>query len=86
MEVLSKLGLDVTSVGNHEFDEGVTELKRLQRGGCHPVDGCQDGDGFHGARYKYLAANVVDKRTRRAILPAGRYQARAGCAGRRSSA
>jgi 5'-nucleotidase len=68
VEVLSKLGLDITSVGNHEFDEGVTELKRLQRGGCHPTDGCQDGDGFAGAGYDYLAANVVDKRTHLPIL------------------
>jgi 5'-nucleotidase len=68
IEVLSKLGLDVSSVGNHEFDEGVTELKRLQRGGCHPTDGCQDGDGFAGAAFRYLSANVVDKRTRLPIL------------------
>ncbi|MGQ0837359.1 bifunctional metallophosphatase/5'-nucleotidase [Actinokineospora sp.] len=68
IEVLSKLGLDLSSVGNHEFDEGVDELKRLQRGGCHPVDGCQDGDGFAGAKFKYLAANVVDKRSRLPIL------------------
>lgn len=68
VEVLSQLGLDVSSVGNHEFDEGVTELKRLQRGGCHPVDGCQDGDGFDGAGYTYLSANVVDKRTRLPVL------------------
>lgn len=68
VEALSKMGLDITSVGNHEFDEGVTELKRLQRGGCHPVDGCQDGDGFRGADYTYLSANVVDKRTRLPIL------------------
>jgi 5'-nucleotidase len=69
IETLSQLGLEVTSVGNHEFDEGVTELKRMQRGGCHPTDGCQDGDGFAGADFRYLAANVVDKRTRLPILP-----------------
>jgi 5'-nucleotidase len=68
IEVLSKLGLDVSSVGNHEFDEGVTELKRMQRGGCHPVDGCQDGDGFAGADFRYLSANVVDKKSRLPIL------------------
>jgi 5'-nucleotidase len=68
IEVLSELGLDVTSVGDTEFAEGVEELRRLQRGGCHPVDGCQDGDGFNGADFWYLAANVVDKRTRLPIL------------------
>ena len=34
-------------------------MQRLQNGGCHPVDGCQDGDGFAGADFRYLAANVV---------------------------
>ncbi|WP_081681001.1 bifunctional UDP-sugar hydrolase/5'-nucleotidase [Cellulomonas sp. URHD0024] len=68
VDEMNSLGLDVTSVGNHEFDEGVTELLRLQNGGCHPVDGCQDGDGFSGANYPMLAANVVDKTTNRPIL------------------
>ena len=31
--------LDYNGVGNHEFDEGIAELKRMQEGGCHPVDG-----------------------------------------------
>ena len=52
------VGLDISSVGNHEFDEGVAELLRMQHGGCHPTDGCQDGDGFAGAEFRYLAANV----------------------------
>jgi 5'-nucleotidase len=68
VEALSQLGLDISSVGNHEFDEGVTELQRLQRGGCHPTDGCQDGDGFAGADYRYLAANVVDRKSRLPVL------------------
>jgi 5'-nucleotidase len=68
IEELNALGLDLSSVGNHEFDEGVTELKRMQFGGCHPVDGCQDGDGFAGADFPYLAANVTDKKTKLPIL------------------
>lgn len=63
VEVLNAIGLDISSVGNHEYDEGTTELERLQRGGCHPTDGCQDGDPFRGADYEYLAANVVSKKT-----------------------
>jgi 5'-nucleotidase len=63
IEEMNSLGLDLSSVGNHEYDEGVDELKRLQRGGCHPIDGCQDGDGFAGASFKYLAANVIEKQT-----------------------
>jgi 5'-nucleotidase len=64
---MDALGLDVSSVGNHEFDEGVEELKRLQRGGCHAGEGCPDGP-FPGARFTYLAANVVD-RTGATIFP-----------------
>jgi 5'-nucleotidase len=68
VEEMNSLGLDITSVGNHEFDEGVNELLRLQNGGCHPVDGCQDGDGFEGADYPMLAANVVYRDSGNPIL------------------
>src|SRR3954467_8935247 len=34
VETLNRMGLDFTSVGNHEFDKGATELLRLQNGGC----------------------------------------------------
>jgi 5'-nucleotidase len=61
IEALNKIGLDITSVGNHEFDEGEAELKRMQRGGCHPTDGCDTGHTFRGANFKYLSANVVHK-------------------------
>jgi 5'-nucleotidase len=59
IEALNLSGLDIASVGNHEFDEGTAELQRMQAGGCHPVDGCQDGTPFAGARFQYLAANVL---------------------------
>jgi 5'-nucleotidase len=70
IESFNLMGLDVNAVGNHEFDEGTAELKRLQNGGCHPVDGCQDGDPFEGADFKYLAANVVDHHTHETLFPA----------------
>ena len=59
VEAFNLMGLDFNAVGNHEFDEGATELLRMQNGGCHPTDGCLDGDGFEGASFQYLAANVV---------------------------
>ncbi|MCT2592817.1 bifunctional metallophosphatase/5'-nucleotidase [Streptomyces sp. N2-109] len=69
VEAMNKLGLDVTSVGNHEFDEGRAELERLQRGGCHPEDGCYtEGREFEGADYPYLAANVTAEKTGRPVL------------------
>ncbi|WAP56826.1 bifunctional metallophosphatase/5'-nucleotidase [Streptomyces sp. S465] len=69
IEALNKLDLDVTSVGNHEFDEGRTELSRMQNGGCHPKDGCyEEGKTFQGADFPYLAANVTDEKTGKPIL------------------
>jgi len=69
IESLNKMGVDVSGVGNHEFDEGWQELRRMQDGGCHPADGCQDRDPFSGAFFQYLAANVFFAGTNRTILP-----------------
>ncbi|MFF3845999.1 bifunctional metallophosphatase/5'-nucleotidase [Streptomyces sp. NPDC002328] len=68
IEALNKLELDVTSVGNHEFDEGPKELRRLQKGGCHPTDGCYTDKRFQGADFPYLAANVLDEKSGQPIL------------------
>ena len=69
IEAANLFGLDFTSVGNHEFDEGTAELRRMQEGGCHPVDGCQDGDGFEGADFQYLSANVTSAATGETFFP-----------------
>ncbi len=69
IEALSGMGMQYAGVGNHEFDEGLGELLRMQYGGCHPVDGCQDGDPFLGADFRYLAANVRYAGSDRTILP-----------------
>ncbi len=61
IEAMNEIGLDLNAVGNHEFDEGHVELRRLQRGGCHPTDGCGDGTPFGGAKFRFLAANVVSR-------------------------
>ncbi|KAB2973503.1 bifunctional metallophosphatase/5'-nucleotidase [Streptomyces sp. SS1-1] len=68
IEALNKLKLDVTSVGNHEFDEGSKELSRLQNGGCHPTDGCYTDKKFKGADFPYLAANVLNEKSGKPIL------------------
>ncbi len=70
VESLNAMDLDVSGVGNHEFDEGVTELRRMQRGGCHPVDGCYFPDEpYAGADFKWLAANVQNDRGRTPLPP-----------------
>jgi 5'-nucleotidase len=69
IEAMNEMGLDINAVGNHEFDEGTTELLRMQEGGCHPVDGCLDGDDFAGADFEFLAANVVSESTGDTLFP-----------------
>ena len=66
---LSQMKLDVASVGNHEFDEGVSELLRMQKGGCledgpngaNGANSCPGDQKFEGAKFKYLGANVFWK-------------------------
>lgn len=69
VEALSMMGLAITSVGNHEFDEGKTELFRMQNGGCHPEDGCQGPRPFTGAKFHYLAASTIETATGKSVLP-----------------
>jgi 5'-nucleotidase len=70
VESLNAMGLDVSGVGNHEFDEGVTELLRMQNGGCDPVEGCYfPDDPYAGADFQWLAANVVSETTGETPLP-----------------
>ncbi len=69
IEAMNRLGLDVTTVGNHEFDEGSAELLRMQRGGCHPKDGCFGGDGFRGADFRFLSSNVRRRSSGRTLFP-----------------
>ena len=77
IDVMNQIGLEVSAVGNHEFDKGKDELLRLQNGGCKPtakpdqigkitcINNSQSGgDGkFAGAKFKYLAANVINDTT-----------------------
>jgi 5'-nucleotidase len=61
IEFMDKLGLKVAAVGNHEFDEGYAELRRIMDGGCHPVDGCSPAGEWKGAQFDYVGANVLFK-------------------------
>lgn len=85
LDIFSALGVANSSVGNHEFDEGVAELRRKQSGGCNPADAqaCAfvdpgqnpppppgQGTPYPGTSMGYLAANVVDHNTQQPIFPA----------------
>ena len=69
IEAMNLVGLDYTSVGNHEFDRGKAELLRMQNGGCAPTEGCFTPAGFAGATFRYLAANVIDTSTGEPLFP-----------------
>lgn len=77
IEAMNELGLEISSVGNHEFDKGKKELLRLQHGGCSAVDestckGAITGTPvpFEGAKFQYLSANVFDTSTGKTLFPA----------------
>jgi 5'-nucleotidase len=63
------MGLNISSVGNHEFDEGKDELLRMQNGGCHPIDKCQGPHPFTGAKFRYLAASTFEKSSGKTVFP-----------------
>ncbi|SDD99295.1 bifunctional metallophosphatase/5'-nucleotidase [Glycomyces harbinensis] len=58
IESLNAMGVEVSSVGNHEFDAGFEELNRIIEG----------DDDFEGADFPYLGANVVDEETGDPVL------------------
>lgn len=58
IESLNAMGVEVSSVGNHEFDAGFDELDRI-------IEGDED---FAGADFPYLGANVVEEATGKTVL------------------
>jgi 5'-nucleotidase len=77
--VANLMHTDFASVGNHEFDKGSAELKRIQNGGCQ-AGGCTGApyalanggstNTFPGAKFTYLSANVVVDATGKTLFPA----------------
>ena len=70
IEAMNLMGLDFNGVGNHEFDDGLAELSRMQHGGTDPQSDDRGGDPFRGADFRFLAANVIDDRAGNTIFPA----------------
>ncbi len=72
IEVMNAIGIDFNAVGNHEFDHGVDELKRLAQGGCSAASSTHRQScpllAYAGARFPFLAANVLDRSTGQPIF------------------
>jgi 5'-nucleotidase len=58
---MNESGVEFNAVGNHEFDKGAAELLRMQDGGCekHTNRTPCAIEPFAGARFRFLAANVL---------------------------
>ncbi len=56
VEVLESIGFDAGTLGNHEFDEGIDELRRMINGGDHP----NGTVGYDGMNFPLVAANAYD--------------------------
>lgn len=72
IDALSQIGMEVGSLGNHELDKGAKELLRMQKGGCDAFDpskACKFNSSFAGAKFQYIAANVIEKATGKTFLP-----------------
>lgn len=67
VEIMNQMGFDVGTVGNHEFDEGIVELKRMINGGDHP-DGIGTQD-YQGMDMDLVCANCIEEDTGETFLP-----------------
>ncbi|WP_116947687.1 bifunctional metallophosphatase/5'-nucleotidase [Jiangella endophytica] len=69
IEYLDAIGLEFSTVGNHEMDRGFAFLDHLRNGTCEgrPDDDLcftdSTGRVFDGAEYDYYSANLIDRAT-----------------------
>ena len=72
--VMNRIGVDVNVTGNHEYDAGAAELKRVAKGGCgqplprSPAESCADGP-YTGANFPFIVSNVVDAKGHALMAP-----------------
>ncbi|MFD7321726.1 bifunctional metallophosphatase/5'-nucleotidase [Streptomyces sp. NPDC059875] len=90
IEVLNKLGLRFSAVGNHELDVSPEFLvNHMEDGRCFGtvgVDSCftdSTGRRFHGADFDFLSGNIVSKRTGRTVVDPYRIEWFRGADGKR---
>ena len=76
VEALNALGLQFSTVGNHELDHSVSFLvDHMEHGAPYPVNGRDDnfvdstGHKFRGANFRFYTANIVHADTGRTIVP-----------------
>ena len=72
--VMNRIGVDVNVTGNHEYDAGAAELKRVAKGGCgkplarSPAESCAEGP-YAGANFPFIVSNVIDAKGHAFMAP-----------------
>jgi 2',3'-cyclic-nucleotide 2'-phosphodiesterase (5'-nucleotidase family)/predicted AlkP superfamily phosphohydrolase/phosphomutase len=66
LDALNAMGIDVGTLGNHEFDRGVPELLRQINGGPSTVD---PSITFNKLDFPVVDANVISDKTGKPLLP-----------------
>jgi len=77
LDALDLIGLKFTAVGNHELDQGKTELLRQIAGGCEstrPDKACQFDKAYKGTSFPYISANLMDRQTGKPVFQAYRIE------------
>lgn len=67
VEIMNEMGFDVGTLGNHEYDEGLDELKRMINGGDYPEG--KGTNGYTGMNFDMICANCVQEDTGETFLP-----------------
>ncbi len=65
LDALNKMGIDVGTLGNHEFDRGVPDLLKQINGGTSAVD---PSITFNQLNFPVVDANVISDRTGKPLL------------------
>ena len=65
LDALNAMGIDVGTLGNHEFDRGVTEMLRQVNGGQSTVD---PSITFNRLNFPVVDANVISDKTGKPLL------------------
>ena len=66
LDALNAMGIDVGTLGNHEFDRGVQEMLRQVFGGQSTVD---PSITFNRLNFPVVSANVISDKTGKPLLP-----------------
>ena len=74
MAVLAGMGVNLATFGNHEWDRGYAEAMHLIAGGRRKKKNRKGklvaaGNPWPGSPFPWVSANIIDKKTRKPIVP-----------------